>query len=51
MLTSAVDFYIRSHGNIPRVDPCSYRLAIGSAARVNCELSLAEIKEYNIKSS
>jgi sulfite oxidase len=36
-------FFVRSHGNVPEVDPATYRLHIGGLVNTPLALSLAEI--------
>jgi sulfite oxidase len=37
-------FFIRSHGDVPRVDPASFRLEVGGLVRRPLALTLAEIR-------
>ncbi len=43
-LTAQSDFYVRSHGNIPALDPANYRLAVGGQVATPLDLSLSELK-------
>ena len=43
-LTDVGDFYIRSHGEVPVLDPASYRLGVGGAVGQRLDLSLADLK-------
>ncbi len=43
-LTAQSDFYVRSHGNIPALDPATYRLAVGGQVATPLDLSLSELK-------
>ncbi|MDF2598976.1 MAG: molybdopterin oxidoreductase [Methylobacterium brachiatum] len=42
--TEADDFYVRSHGDLPQIDPDSYRLTVDGAIRTALELSLYELQ-------
>ncbi|MDP4026269.1 molybdopterin-dependent oxidoreductase [Methylobacterium sp. NEAU 140] len=42
--TAAVDFYVRSHGDLPAIDARTYRLEVGGALGRKLSLSLAEIQ-------
>ncbi|MBE7211665.1 MAG: molybdopterin-dependent oxidoreductase [Gluconacetobacter diazotrophicus] len=44
-LTPQRDFYVRSHGDIPRLDAASHRLHVGGRVREPFSLSPAELRE------
>ena len=43
-LTAQPDFYVRSHGRIPAIDPATYRLTLGGQVTTPQDLSLADLK-------
>ena len=43
-LTPCGDFYVRSHGTIPDIDPAAFRLRVDGLVRAPLELSLAELR-------
>ncbi len=44
-LTAQADFYVRSHGDIPRLDPATHRLRVGGQVKTPLDLSMAELQE------
>ncbi len=44
-VTSTDGFYVRSHGDVPRIDPDSWRLRVGGAVERRLELSLTTLRE------
>jgi len=42
--TASADFYVRSHGDIPRLDPQSFRLQVGGLVAIPLSLSLADLE-------
>ena len=45
-ITPSTAFYIRSHGDIPRIDPARYRLHVDGAVTHPLELSLADLDRF-----
>ncbi|MGI4798187.1 MAG: molybdopterin-dependent oxidoreductase [Janthinobacterium lividum] len=43
-LTPQPDFYVRSHGNIPALDPATYRLTLAGQVATPLDLSLHDLK-------
>ena len=43
-VTEAADFYVRSHGELPRLDPSDYRLRLDGRVRAALDLSLADLR-------
>lgn len=43
-LTQQADLFVRNHGNIPQIDPQTYRLKIEGLVNQPLEISLAELK-------
>ena len=44
-VTAHADFYVRSHGDIPHLDPATHRLRVGGRVATPLDLSLAELRE------
>ena len=44
LVTGQPDFYVRSHGNIPRLDKASHRLRIDGLVRTPLDLSVPELR-------
>src|SRR4051794_2061008 len=44
-LTATDAFYVRSHGQIPELDPRAFRLRVGGAVERELDLSLSTLKE------
>lgn len=45
-LTPVEDFFVRNHGDVPEVDPASYRLRVDGAVARPLELSLADLGRF-----
>ena len=44
-VTALADFYVRSHGDIPRLDGAAHRLRVGGRVATPLDLSMAELRE------
>jgi sulfite oxidase len=44
--TAQPDFYVRSHGDIPRLDGVHHRLRVGGRVRTPLDLSVAELRKH-----
>ncbi len=44
-ITAQADFYVRSHGEVPRLDPATHRLRVGGRVATPLDLSMAELQE------
>ena len=44
LVTGQKDFYVRSHGNIPRLDETSHRLRVGGLVRTLLDLSVPDLR-------
>ena len=44
-VTPQTDFYVRSHGDIPRLDLATHRLRVGGRVTTPLDLSMAELQE------
>ena len=44
-VTAQADFYVRSHGDIPRLDPAAHRLRVGGWVATPLDLSMTELRE------
>ena len=44
-MTAAADFYVRSHGDIPHLDPATHRLRVGGKVAAPLDLSMAELRD------
>ncbi len=42
-VTAQADFYVRSHGDIPHLDPATHRLRVGGRVATPLDLSMAEL--------
>ncbi len=45
-ITAQADFYIRSHGDVPRLDEASHRLTVGGHVATPLTLSLADLRGW-----
>ncbi len=45
MTTAQQDFYVRSHGDIPHLDPATHRLRVGGRVATPLDLSMAELRQ------
>jgi sulfite oxidase len=45
MATAQPDFYVRSHGNIPRLSDAQHRLRVGGRAKIPLDLSMSELRQ------
>jgi sulfite oxidase len=43
-ITPQDDFYVRSHGNIPRLDGAAYRLSVGGKVATPLDLSMTDLR-------
>ena len=44
-VTAQADFYVRSHGDIPHLNPAAHRLLVGGRVATPLDLSVAELRE------
>jgi len=44
-VTAQADFYVRSHGDIPHLDPATHRLRVGGQVATPLDLSVAELRD------
>ena len=44
-ITGAAQFFVRTHGSVPEIDPATFALQIGGRVRAPLWLSLADLKE------
>ncbi len=45
LLTGQTDFYVRSHGNIPRLHETSHRLRVNGLVQTSLDLSMPELRD------
>lgn len=45
MTTAQQDFYVRSHGNVPRLDEATHRLRVGGRVKTPLDLTMAQLRQ------
>ena len=50
LITPEPDFYVRSHGNIPRLEAAGHRLQVGGRVRAPRQLTLDDLARYSRRS-
>ncbi len=45
VVTAQADFYVRSHGNVPKLDGSKHRLSVGGRVKTMLDLSMAELRQ------